>query len=117
LGNKTREEVFTGKKLEISHLRIFGCPVFIHVPKEKRTKLEPSGKKGTFVGYSETSKAYKIYIPGHRQIEISWDVTFDEDEAFRRSRESHMDEYQEEQEAPRDAFMIDSTPEEPISEV
>jgi len=64
LGNKTPEEVFTGNKQEISHLRIFGCPMFIHVPKEKRTKLEPSGKKGTFVGYSETSKAYIIYIVG-----------------------------------------------------
>jgi hypothetical protein len=71
LGNKTPEEVFTGKKPEVSHLRIFGCPVYIHVPKEKRTKLEPSRKKGTFVGYSETSKAYRIYIPGQRQIEIS----------------------------------------------
>jgi hypothetical protein len=29
-------------------------PVYIHVPKEKRTKLEPSGKKGTFVGYIES---------------------------------------------------------------
>jgi hypothetical protein len=56
--------------------------VFVHVPKEKRTKLEPSRKKGTFVGYSETSKVYIIYIPGKRQIEISRDVTFDEDEAF-----------------------------------
>jgi hypothetical protein len=83
LGNKTPEEVFTRKKPEVSHLRIFGCPVYIHVPKEKRMKLEPSGKKGTFVGYSETSKAYKIYILRQRQIEISWDVTFDEDEAFR----------------------------------
>jgi hypothetical protein len=64
LGNKTLEEVFTGNKLEISHLRTFGCPVFIHVPKEKRTKLESSGKKGTFVGYSETLKAYKMYYPG-----------------------------------------------------
>jgi hypothetical protein len=25
--------------------------VYIHVSKEKRTKLEPYGKKGTFVGY------------------------------------------------------------------
>jgi hypothetical protein len=25
--------------------------VYIHVPKVKRTKLEPSGKKDTFVGY------------------------------------------------------------------
>jgi hypothetical protein len=64
LGNKTPKEVFTGKKPEISHLRIFGCLVFIHVPKEKRTKLEPSRKKGTFVGYNENSKAYKIYILG-----------------------------------------------------
>jgi hypothetical protein len=63
LGYKTPEEVFTGKKPKISHSRIFGCPVFIHVPKEKRTKLESSGKD-TFVGNNETSKAYKIYIPG-----------------------------------------------------
>ena len=64
LENMTPEEAFTKKKPEVSHLRIFGCPVYVHVPKEKRTKLEPSGKKGIFVGYSETSKAYRIYIPG-----------------------------------------------------
>jgi hypothetical protein len=92
LGKKTPEEVFTGKKPEVKHLKIFGCPVFIQVPKEKRMKLEPSKKKGTFIGYSETSKAYRIHIPRQRQIEINRDVTFDEEEAFRRSRESHMDE-------------------------
>jgi hypothetical protein len=47
---------------EIGHLRIFGCPFYIHVPKEKRTKLEPSGRKGVFVGYNKTSKAYRIYV-------------------------------------------------------
>ena len=51
LGFKTLEEMFTGKKPEVSHLKIFGCPVFIHIPKEKRNKLEPSGKKGIFVGF------------------------------------------------------------------
>ena len=91
--------------------------MFIHVPKEKKTKLEPSENKGTFVGYSETSKAYRIYIPGQRQIEINQDVTFDEDEVFKRSRESHMDEDQIEQEALKDAIMVDSTPEETIPEV
>ena len=55
LKDKTPEEVFTKVKPNISHLRIFGCPVYIHVPKETRTKLKPSGRKGTFVGYSETS--------------------------------------------------------------
>ena len=43
LGNKTPKEMFSGEKPEVSHLKIFGCPVCIHVPKEKRTKLEPSG--------------------------------------------------------------------------
>ncbi len=47
LGNKTREEVFTGKKPEVSHLRIFGCPIYIHVPKEKRTNYESPEKKRT----------------------------------------------------------------------
>ena len=55
--DKTLEEAFIGVRPEIGHLRIFGCLVYIHVPKEKRTKLEPSGQKGIFVGYSETSKA------------------------------------------------------------
>jgi hypothetical protein len=48
LKDKTLEESFIGKKPEVGHLRIFGCPVYIHVPKEKRTKMEPSCKKGIF---------------------------------------------------------------------
>ena len=31
--NKTPEEVFHGKKIEVSHLRIFECPMYIHIPK------------------------------------------------------------------------------------
>ena len=79
LENKTPEEVFFGKKPEVGHLRIFGCLVYIHILKEKRTKLDPSRKKGIFVGYSESSKAYRIYFLGFMKINISKDVTFDED--------------------------------------
>jgi hypothetical protein len=61
--------------------------MYIHVPKEKRTKMEPSGKKGIFVGYSENSKSYRIYVPGQRKIEVRRDVTFHEEAAFNKSRE------------------------------
>jgi len=64
--DKSPEEAFTGVKPEARHLRIFGCPVYIHVPHEKRSKLDPSGLKGIFVGYSETLKGYRVYVPGHR---------------------------------------------------
>ena len=53
--------------------------------------MDPSGKKGIFVGYSESSKAYRIYIPGQRQIEVSRDVTFHEEAAFRKSKELPLD--------------------------
>ena len=79
LGTKLQEKVFSGEKLDVIHFWILGCPIFIQVPKEKWTKLEASRRKGIFVGYSETSKAFKIYIPSFKQIETSEDVTFDED--------------------------------------
>jgi hypothetical protein len=97
LGFKTPEEMFTGKKPEVSHLKIFGCPVFIHIPKEKRNKLEPSGKKGIFVGYCEVSKAFRIYIPIHRHIEISRDMTFDEEATLKKSRRCQLEEVYEEE--------------------
>jgi hypothetical protein len=91
LEEKTQEEVFTGKKPSVDHLRIFRSPVYIHITKEKRTKLEPSGKKGAFVGYSETSKAYRIYVPRQKFIEVNRDVTFHEEATFRRSGELPCD--------------------------
>ena len=87
----TPVEAFTRVKPEVGHLHIFGCPIYIHVPKDKRTKLEPSGKKGTFVGYNESSKAYRIYIPGSSQIEVSRDVSFEEDMAIQKGRGSDME--------------------------
>ena len=115
MDQKTHEEVFDGEKSDVGHLRIFGCTVYVHVPKEKKTNMEPSGKKCIFVGYSETSKAYRIYVPGQRQIEVSRDVTFDKDVAFFRSIKSHLDVEIEEHEAPKDIEdpLLDS----PLSDV
>jgi hypothetical protein len=42
LGFKTPEEIFSRKKPEVIHLKIFGCLVFVHIPKERRTKMDPS---------------------------------------------------------------------------
>jgi hypothetical protein len=118
LGLKTPEEMFTGKKPKVSHLKIFGCPVFIHILKEKRVKLEPSGKKGIFVGYYEVSKAFRIYIPSHHHIEISRDVTFDEDAALKKSRRCHLEEvYEEEPVIPKTAVREVPRAAEPVREV
>jgi hypothetical protein len=54
------------------------------------------------VGYYEVSKAFKIYIPAHLHIEISKDMTFDEEVALKKSRRCQLEEvYEEEPVNPR----------------
>ena len=113
LENKTTKEVFSGKKPKVSHLRIFGFPVYIHIRKEKRTKLDLSINKGIFVGYSGSSKAYRIYFLGFKNIDISRDVTFEKDLAYINSKRKPVEETEEEK-TPRihDTTMNEETQEE-----
>ena len=76
LGNVTLEEAFTGEKPHVGHLRIFGCLTYSYIPKQQRMKLEPMAKKGTFMDYSKTSKAYRSFIPSKRRVVIRRDVKF-----------------------------------------
>jgi hypothetical protein len=92
LKDMTPEEAFSGKKPNVENLRIFRCPVYSHIPKDKRNKLEPSEKKGIFVGYSDSSKAYRIYIPEQHKIKVNRDVTFNEKMAFKKSIEENIEE-------------------------
>jgi len=87
LENFTLEKVFTGKTPEVSHFRIFGSLAYCCIPEEKRTKLDQIVEKGYLVGYSENTKAYRIYLPGSRNILVRRDVKFMEDRAFRKSCE------------------------------
>jgi hypothetical protein len=82
LGKMTPEKAFTGRRLDVEHIRIFGCLTFSHVPSERRTKLEPTAQQGILVGYSKVSKSYHIYIPPLRRVVVSRDVRFEEDRAF-----------------------------------
>lgn len=65
LEDNSPKEVFIGQKPKVRNLRIFGFSVYIHVPKDKRKKLDPSRKRGIFIRYKESSKAYIIYVCGH----------------------------------------------------
>ena len=71
LEKKTPEEVFFSKKPEVIHLKIFDCPVYTHISKEKRMKLDPSGKKGIFVGYSETRKLIEYNSQASRRLTLA----------------------------------------------
>jgi hypothetical protein len=91
--------------------------LFIYL-KKRETSWNPSGKKGIFVGYCEVSKAFRIYIPGHHHIEISRDVTFDEDAALKKSKLYQLEEvYEEEPVIPNTAMREVPRAAEPVREV
>ena len=85
LGRNTPKEVFTGTRPDVSHIHIFGSVCYFHVHVDNRKNLDPSREKVLLVGYSEISKAYRIYIPTRRRIIMNMDVKFDEDRALWRS--------------------------------
>jgi transposase InsO family protein len=74
----TPENKFTGKKLDVSHFRVFGCIAYMHVPEEKRSKLDPKADKCIFIGYSSKQKGYRCFNPSTRKLQVSRDVVFDE---------------------------------------
>jgi hypothetical protein len=63
----TPEEKFTGKKPDVSHLRVFGCIAYVHILDEKRSKLDPKAEKCIFIGYS-LEKKKKKFQPFHLEI-------------------------------------------------
>ena len=59
------------------------------------TKIDPSRMKGIFIGYSDTSNSYPIYFLGFKNINISRDITFDEDSTYFRSTRTPIQENEE----------------------
>ncbi len=76
LDSKTPQEAWSGKKPDVSHLRVFGCKAFAHVPNEKRTKLESKSMPCVFLGYYEGTKAYRLMCVKTKRIIKSRDVVF-----------------------------------------
>ena len=75
--NMTPEEAWSGGKLAIDHIKIFGCIAYAHVPDEKRKKLDDKGEKCVFLSVSEASKAYKLFNPLTKKIVTRRYVIFD----------------------------------------
>ena len=74
----TPEERFTGKKPEISHLKVFGCIAYVHVTDELRTELDPKAETYIFIGCSLEQKGYRCYNPATQKLHVRRDVVFDE---------------------------------------
>ena len=76
--NKTSYELWNNRKLKISYLRVFGCKCFILNTKNNLGKFDSKADEEIFLGYSTSSKAYRIFNKMSLVVEESMHVIFDE---------------------------------------
>ena len=106
--NKTTYELFKGRKPNISYFHQFGCTCYILNNKVYLKRFDAKAQKGIFLGYSERSKAYRLYNTETHCVEVSMHVKFDDkepgsktpeqDESIAGSKES--DDYSEPNQTP-----------------
>ncbi|RVW63624.1 Retrovirus-related Pol polyprotein from transposon TNT 1-94 [Vitis vinifera] len=84
IGSKRRdpEEAWSGVKPNVDYFRVFGCIGHVHVPDNKRKKLDDKSFQCVLLGVSEESKAYRLYDPVSKKIVVSRDVVFEEDKCW-----------------------------------
>ena len=80
--DKTPQEAWNGLKPSVEHFKVFGCIGHVHIPDNKRQKLDNKSFKCVFLGISEESKAYRLFDPEAKRIVISRDVIFEEEEKW-----------------------------------
>ncbi|GKA71377.1 ribonuclease H-like domain-containing protein [Tanacetum coccineum] len=67
--NKTPYELFRGFKLALSFMRPFGCHVTILNTLDSLGKFDGKSDEGFFVGYSLSSKAFRVYNTRTKRVE------------------------------------------------
>ena len=75
---KTPYELLKNKTPNISYFRVFGSKCFILDTQNTRGKFDAKSTEGIFLGYSTTSKAYRVYNSIKHKVEESINIAFNE---------------------------------------
>nr|GEZ10242.1 retrovirus-related Pol polyprotein from transposon TNT 1-94 [Tanacetum cinerariifolium] len=80
--NKTPYELFNGRSPAIGFLKPFGYHVMILNTLDQLGKFEAKGDEGYFIGYSMSSKAFRVFNKRTKRVEESLHVEFLENKAI-----------------------------------
>ncbi|GJY99325.1 ribonuclease H-like domain-containing protein, partial [Tanacetum coccineum] len=78
--NKTPYELLIGNSPSISFMRPFGCPLTILNTLDSLGKFDGKSDKGYLLGYSTTSKAFRVYNKRIKRVEDNLQIDFLEDQ-------------------------------------
>lgn len=75
---KTPYELWEGKTPTVTYFHVFGCTCYILNDKDQLGKFDAKSDEGIFLGYSERSKAYRVFNKRTRLIQVVINVSFDD---------------------------------------
>ncbi|GJV87693.1 retrovirus-related pol polyprotein from transposon TNT 1-94 [Tanacetum coccineum] len=78
--NKTPYELLIGNSPSISFMRPFGCPLTILNTLDSLGKFDGKYDEGYLLGYSTTSKAFRVYNKRTKRVEENLHINFLEDQ-------------------------------------
>ena len=73
---KLPEEVWSGKEVKFSHLKVFSCVSYVHIDSDARSKLDAKSKICFFIGYGDEKFGYRFWDEQNRKIIKSRNVIF-----------------------------------------
>ncbi|GJY43095.1 retrovirus-related pol polyprotein from transposon TNT 1-94 [Tanacetum coccineum] len=76
--NKTPYELLRGRKPNVEYFHVFGSLCYPTNDRDDLGKMKPKANIGVFIGYSETSKGFRIYNRRTKKIMETIHVKFDE---------------------------------------
>jgi len=74
LNGRTPFEIWMDRLPNLRHLRIFGMRAHILNKDPRKKKFDSRSKTGIFIGYSDSVKAYRIWIPNEKRVVVSRDI-------------------------------------------
>ena len=75
---KTAYEIWDGKKPRVKYFRVFGSKCYILNDRENLGKFDSKSDEGIFLGYSTTSRAYKVFNKRTKMVMESINLEIDD---------------------------------------
>lgn len=74
LNGRTLYEAWSGKRINLAHIQVFGCITYIKVPAVHTKKLDDRGKMVVYLGKELGTKGCHLYDPKTGSLYVSRDV-------------------------------------------
>jgi hypothetical protein len=71
-------ELWKDRKPTVKYFHVFGSKCYILVDREQRRKMDPKSDEGIFIGYSNNSRAYRVYNSRTQAMMESINVVIDD---------------------------------------